>query len=100
VRAEDLLFNAERRAAQGRCDDAVARGYRALEMIAQTRLRREHGIDTAGVDLARVPDDARAALERHRDDRGRIRLALVQAWELLVVLDDEALGFALRKGRS
>ena len=36
----DLLRNAERRAAQSRFDDAVARLYRALELFAQLRLRK------------------------------------------------------------
>jgi len=92
VRVEDLLFNAERRAEQRRYDDAVARAYRALELIAQTRLRAQHGIDTADVDPARVPFDGRAGLEQYRDSRGKIRLALVQGWELLGVLSDEPLG--------
>ncbi len=58
----DLLRNAERRAAQGRYDDAVARLYRALEMLAQNRLRTAHDIDTGGVDPGHLPEQARLRL--------------------------------------
>lgn len=100
LHVDDLLFNAERRAEQGRYDDAVARAYRGLELIAQSRLRVLYGVDTADVDLVKVADSARAALERNRDQSGKIRLALVPAWELLRVLGDGPLGawFASRKG--
>ena len=36
---EDLLLNAERRAIQGRYEDAIGRIYRAIELIAQIRLK-------------------------------------------------------------
>lgn len=38
---QDLLLNAERRGRRGWSDDAVARLYRALELLAQTYLRLE-----------------------------------------------------------
>ena len=41
----DLLNNAERRASQERFDVAVARLYRATEMVAQIRLSKEHKLD-------------------------------------------------------
>jgi CRISPR-associated protein (TIGR02710 family) len=68
VHVEDLLLNAERRAVQGRYDDAVARIYRAMELIAQVRLLRTYGIDTADVDLEKVPTQARESLGRYRSD--------------------------------
>ncbi len=42
---QDLLLNAERRGRRGWYDDAVARLYRALELLAQTYVRLELGID-------------------------------------------------------
>jgi CRISPR-associated protein (TIGR02710 family) len=42
---QDLLLNAERRGRRGWCDDAVARLYRALELLAQTYIQLEKGID-------------------------------------------------------
>ena len=51
----DLLRNAERRARQGRFDDALLRLYRALEMFAQLRLRYQYEIDTSDVQLTKLP---------------------------------------------
>ncbi len=53
---EDLLFNAERRAAQDRYDDAVSRLYRALELLVQIRLWDQHGIKTGQVETEKLPD--------------------------------------------
>jgi CRISPR-associated protein (TIGR02710 family) len=41
----DLLANAERRAATGRFDDAVARLYRAIELLVEADLFSRHGIN-------------------------------------------------------
>lgn len=41
---EDLVLNAERRGRRGWYDDAVARLYRALELLAQTYIQLELGI--------------------------------------------------------
>lgn len=57
-RVKDLLANAVRRGRQRRFDDAVARLYRALEAMAQVRLREAHGIeDTKRIPLERVPEE-------------------------------------------
>lgn len=42
---QDLLLNAERRGRRGWYDDAVARLYRSLELLAQTYIQLEKGID-------------------------------------------------------
>jgi len=42
---QDLLLNAERRGRRGWFDDAVARLYRALELLAQTYIQLECGYD-------------------------------------------------------
>ena len=42
---QDLLLNAERRGRRGWCDDAVARLYRALELLAQTYIQLEKELD-------------------------------------------------------
>jgi CRISPR-associated protein (TIGR02710 family) len=100
LRVEDLLLNAERRAAQGRYDDAIARIYRALELIAQIRLRTKFEIDTANVDPLKVPEPKRAALERHRSETGNIQLPLFAAWSLLAAMNNEPLGAWFAKSRS
>ena len=86
----DLLRNAERRAIQGRYDDAVARLYRACELLAQTRLQqRTPALSSGSLDVTLLPEELRPAYESLRDpgDR-RIRLGLRQGYELLVALDD------------
>ena len=96
----DLLLNAERRAAQRRYDDAVARLYRALEMLAQNRLRGAHGITTSDVDRSKVPESwlARHGLLNDDGDNGsrlategrsrKLQIGLHQSYGLLLALDD------------
>ncbi len=91
----DLVRNAERRAARGRFDDAVARLYRAIEMLAQTRLRqREPALDSSNLDLERLPDTLRPRYERIREInemRGwkpEVKLGLMEDYILLADLDD------------
>jgi CRISPR-associated protein (TIGR02710 family) len=94
---EDLLHNAERRFAQGRYDDAVGRIYRAVELTAQVWLKERHGVDSGDVDLSRVPEVLRAALERLRPEgkHGQpesVKIGLRAAWELIAVYPDDPLG--------
>ncbi|NJL64508.1 MAG: TIGR02710 family CRISPR-associated protein [Methylacidiphilales bacterium] len=48
---QDLILNAQRRAAQERYDDAVGRLYRALELLAQIRLWTAYGLKTGDIDI-------------------------------------------------
>ncbi|SFM73638.1 TIGR02710 family CRISPR-associated CARF protein [Thermodesulforhabdus norvegica] len=83
----DLMLNAERRAAQRRYDDAVARLYRAVEMLAQRRLQKEYGIETGDVDPEKIPQSVR---EKYKSDEdGKIRIGLRMAYTLLFDLGDE-----------
>ncbi len=85
----DLIRNAERRQARGRYDDAVARLYRALELLAQTRLRlRKPPLNSSNLDVALLPADLREQYEARRDADGKIRLGLHQDYELLRELGD------------
>jgi CRISPR-associated protein (TIGR02710 family) len=79
ARLFDLWRNAERRAAQGRYDDAVARVYRLLEWSAQWLLRTRCGIHTSEVRPDQVPPD----MTLTPNDKGRIYAGLMQAWKLL-----------------
>jgi len=94
-RVLDLLLNADRRAARGRYDDAAARLYRALELLAQTRLRqREPPLDSSDLDLDALPEDIRPRHQRMReiaDMQGaepKVRLGLMEDYLLLQALDD------------
>jgi len=103
---EDLLLNAERRRLQGRHDDAVGRIYRALEMAAQVWLQERYGIDTSNVDLARVPEPQRLWLTRKQEEEeagkpSKIRIGLLDAWDLIAAWPDDPLGplFLPRRGQ-
>ena len=85
----DLVRNAERRASRGRYDDAVARCYRALELLAQLRLKaRGCLLDGGDLDVSRLPEPLRPSYEALRDSGGRVKLGLRQDYELLVALGD------------
>jgi CRISPR-associated protein (TIGR02710 family) len=88
--AWDIWRNADRRAVEGRYDDAVARGYRFLECLAQDRLRRVcPGLQTANVDVALLPLSLRPCFSDVRQgDSGKIVLDLRRAYALLGDLGD------------
>lgn len=75
----DLWLNAQRRAAQGRYDDAVARGYRLLEWTAQWLLRSRAGIDTGKLQADQLP--AEMCITPTRD--GSRKAGLHNAWLLV-----------------
>jgi CRISPR-associated protein (TIGR02710 family) len=89
---EDILLNAARRAAQHRYDDAAGRLYRATEMTAQIWLEEKYGIETGNVDLDKVPENTRPSLEEDSDDKGRIRIGLIKAWDLISEMPDDSVG--------
>ena len=72
-------------------DDAAARLYRALELAAQLRLRRRHGIETSRVRPEQVPQGLREEYVRRYGDEGTgpLRVPLEAAYRLLGGLGDE-----------
>lgn len=95
-RLVDLWNNIERRAEEGRFDDAVARVYRLLEYAAQMRLYTAHdGLLSGDVDTGKLPDSMKEDIEQKRNPRsGKVQLELVAAFELLEELgDDVGTGF-------
>ena len=84
----DILNNAQRRREEKKFDDAVARLYRAVELIAQIKLRAR-GIETSNVDTERLPQGLRNKYESLRNDKGRIQLPLYKNYELLSDLGEE-----------
>ncbi|MFH1117081.1 MAG: TIGR02710 family CRISPR-associated CARF protein [Pseudomonadota bacterium] len=79
----DVYNNALRRGLERKYDDAVARFYRAVELLAQQVLSREYQVDSSDVDLNRVPSAFRSRLEQNSDSEGHIRIGLVLDYELL-----------------
>ena len=79
ARLFDLWLNAERRAAQGRFDDAVARWYRLMEWTAQWQLRMGVGADTADFPRDLLPPDTNPTPGRD----GKIKLGLMNAWQVV-----------------
>ncbi|MEA3275567.1 MAG: TIGR02710 family CRISPR-associated CARF protein [Pseudomonadota bacterium] len=78
ARLWDLWLNAQRRARQGRYDDAVARVYRLLEWVAQWLLAGK-GILTANIAHDQIPEGMQ--ITPNRD--GKLQAGLVNAWELV-----------------
>ena len=79
ARLWDLWLNAERRASQGRFDDAVARVYRLIEWTAQWQLRDKLGADTADFPPELVPGSVDTSPGRD----GKIKVALWSAWQIV-----------------
>jgi len=75
----DLLANSRRRASEGRYDDAAARLYRALELIAQILIEEEYGDETDSINPDKYAMSTRAALKLD----GKKHLALKNAYRLL-----------------
>jgi CRISPR-associated protein (TIGR02710 family) len=53
----ELLANADRRSAQGRYDDAIARLYRATELFAQGKLYEAFGARLGRVSVGQIPQE-------------------------------------------
>lgn len=83
----DLLANAERRAQEGKYDDAVARLYRALELRGQIALREPPlEIESASsVPIEKVPERLREEFARRYGDAeaGRLKIGLAAVYTLL-----------------
>lgn len=90
MRLFDLWRNAQRRAEQGRYDDAVARLYRLLEWTAQWLLRSQCGIDTGNI----LPEQVPNSMNLSADWKGQLVAGLFTAWDLVERLTEgEAAGF-------
>lgn len=91
----DLLNNADRRAKEGKYDDAIARLYRSLELIAQIKLSIGYRIKTSDVDIDIVkkqinnenPSYINKLEQKKRS--GKIKLGLNDSFELLKMLNSD-----------
>ena len=87
-----LINNSIRRAEEYKYDDAIARLYRAFELIAQIRLSK-YTVNSSDIDLdvlleKNVNQEFIDSLEKTRED-GKIRIGLIKDFELLAELDDD-----------
>lgn len=85
---EDLVLNSERRARQNRFDDAVGRLYRAMELLCQIKLKKDHNILTGKINPDSLPPEI---LEKNRcriDKTGVLKFGLVDSYELLTAFND------------
>ena len=83
----DLLNNAYRRIEEGKYDDAVARLYRAIELIAQIKLAEE-GLNDLSEKKFTIEDLKRKKVdisryEDYADENGRLKLGLENKFKLL-----------------
>lgn len=81
---------------ENKFDDAVARLYRSLELIAQIRLSKEYGIDSSNIDIDvlrqnNVDEDYLSEINISDE----IKFGLTADYELLAKLNDELGDFYL-----
>lgn len=81
--AADLFGNAQRCMDRQAWDDAVARLYRACELLAQIVLLREHGLKTGDIHTGKLPQELRETYEHKRGHDGKIKLGLQESYCLL-----------------
>lgn len=79
ARLYDLWLNAQRRAEQGRYDDAVARWYRLIEWTAQWQIGVYLGAETKDFPAEELPQGVVIA----PDQDGKIKVPLLKSWEIV-----------------
>jgi CRISPR-associated protein (TIGR02710 family) len=77
----DMINNAERTGDEKKYDDAVARLYRTIELIAQYTLKKEYNIQTSNVKVDQVPEEL--LKKWPRPTTGTLKLPLEKDYELL-----------------
>ena len=83
----DLINNAKRRGeTEKKYDDAVARLYRTIELIAHYRLKKNHGVDPQRADPNDIPDELKK--EWNINEEEPIKLSLKMSYELLKAKKD------------
>lgn len=79
ARLFDLWLNAQRRASQGRFDDAVARWYRLLEWTAQWQIRVQLDLETKDFPIDRLPE----SVGKPTDGQRTVNVGLMDAWKII-----------------
>ena len=79
----ETVANACRRAEESKYDDAVARLYRAMEMIAQYRFLDAFGNSTTKFPLKKLDDKTRADFFPNRQEDSVVDIPMKKAFEIL-----------------
>jgi len=80
---EELVANAKRRAAEGKYDDAVARLYRALELLAQVEFKEVYGRSTTQFPLSLLEENIRNKIYPNSHAERQADIGCRQAFEIL-----------------
>ena len=88
-----LINNARRRSEEHKYDDAIARLYRSLELIGQIYLEK-YGLNSSNIDIEilrekGVEECYIQKLENARSEDGKIRIGLIQDFEVLSYFDSK-----------
>lgn len=88
--AVDLVANAARRIEEGRNDDAVARLYRAIELIGQCAFEKRFGVPTGSVTPEVLPEQIRSEYEAKYRESGEphLKLPLFATFRALQEVED------------
>ncbi len=84
----ELIENAKRRAIEGKYDDAIARLYRALEMLGQIEFEKEFKCSTSDVNCENLPLEKRNEIrEKYFDYKdNKVKLSLFVTFDLLKIV--------------
>lgn len=86
---EELVANACRRADEGKYDDAVARLYRAHEMLAQVRFIKIFGKSTSNFPLSLLSPEVRTKKYPNKSREDTIDIGCKNAYEVLFLSGDD-----------
>jgi CRISPR-associated protein (TIGR02710 family) len=91
-KVDDIIFNSKRRASEGKYDDAVARLYRALEMIGQIEFEKEFKCKTDDVKLENLPDSERESVKFKYQSHSnkKIQLPMFKTFDVLLAVKNPA----------
>jgi len=85
----DLINNSQRRYDERKYDDAVARLYRCIELIAQIKLNKKYNIDTADIKVNQLKDKVpKEYYKKLANNKGKLFFPLKRAYGLLDKLGD------------
>lgn len=86
----DLINNAIRRGEEKKYDDAVARLYRTIELIAQCILKDKYNLDTSSIKREKLSELEKLQMFKN-NKQDKIKIGLQDSYKLLR-LRDEAIG--------